>query len=122
MIAKEFVKCKFLKHKLPALDLIEEIEIEKFKDEDDPDMPDTLKNAFRLFLVESALLCYDFENISRKRKNTGLLSKISIHSELLLAKNFIVITSGCSKAASGLRLRLGTTILMIVIMPFTLRI
>ena len=32
-----------------------------FKNQEDPEMPENLRHAFRLFLVESALLGYDFK-------------------------------------------------------------
>jgi len=48
-------------------DLIEKIEKEYVKDQIDPDMPIKLKEAFKLFLIESAILCYDHENCFRKR-------------------------------------------------------
>lgn len=67
-------------------DLIHEIEKEIFKNQEDPEMPNKLGHAFRLYLMESALLCYNFKNKKRKRKVLKLTSMM-IHADRLISVN-----------------------------------
>ena len=68
------------------LDLINEIEKENVKGQEDPEMPENLRNAFRLFLVESAILCYDFDEKVRIKKKIELTSMM-IHADRLILVN-----------------------------------
>ena len=72
------------------LDLIHEIDKENFKNQEDPEMPENLGHAFRLFVVESALLAYDFEGRDRvkdKLKETSMM----IHADRLIGVNDIYL-------------------------------
>lgn len=72
------------------LDLIYEIDKENVKNQEDPEMPENLKHAFRLFLIKSALLSYDFEGKNRikdKVKGTSMM----IHADRLIVVNDIYL-------------------------------
>ena len=68
------------------LDLIQEIEIENIKEKIDPEMPENLRHAYRVFLLESAILCYDFDGKNRKRDKINLTSMM-IHADRLISIN-----------------------------------
>ena len=73
------------------LDLIYEIDKENVKNQEDPEMPENLRHAFRLFLVESALLGYDFKGKNRikdKVKKTSMM----IHADRLIVVNDIYLS------------------------------
>ena len=72
------------------LDLIYEINKENFKNQEDPEMPENLRHAFRLFLVESALLGYDFKGKNRI-KNKVELTSMMIHADRLIVVNDIYL-------------------------------
>ena len=72
------------------LDLIYEIDKENFKSQEDPEMPENLRNAFRLFLVESALLGYDFKGKDRVKDKIELTSMM-IHADRLIVVNDIYL-------------------------------
>lgn len=73
------------------LDLIYEIDKENVKNQEDPEMPENLRHAFRLFLIESALLGYDFKGkhrIKDKLEKTSMM----IHADRLIVVNDIYIS------------------------------
>tara|TARA_B110000503_G_scaffold90611_1_gene137004 strand:+ start:3286 stop:5556 length:2271 start_codon:yes stop_codon:yes gene_type:complete len=72
------------------LDLIYEIDKENFKNQEDPEMPENLRHAFRLFLVESALLGYDFKGKNRIKDKVELTSMM-IHADRLIVVNDIYL-------------------------------
>lgn len=72
------------------LDLIYEIDKENFKSQEDPEMPENLRHAFRLFLVESALLGYDFKGKDRVNDKIELTSMM-IHADRLIVVNDIYL-------------------------------
>lgn len=72
------------------LDLIYEIDKENVKNQEDPEMPENLRHAFRLFLIESAILGYDFKGKNRikdKVKKTSMM----IHADRLIVVNDIYL-------------------------------
>lgn len=71
-------------------DLIEEIDKENFKNQSDPEMPSTLREAFRLFLIESAIIGYEYEGKERKRKKLELTSMM-VHADRLIEVNNIYL-------------------------------
>ena len=72
------------------LDLVYEIDKENFKNQEDPEMPENLRHAFRLFLVESALLSYDFKGKARAKDKVELTSMM-VHAERLIFVNDIYL-------------------------------
>ena len=73
------------------LDLIYEIDKENVKNQEDPEMPENLRHAFRLFLVESALLSYDFKGKPRIKDKVEKTSMM-IHADRLIVVNDIYIS------------------------------
>ena len=73
------------------LDLIHEIEKENVKNQEDPEMPENLRHAFRLFLVESAILGYDFDGKDRIKDKVNLTSMM-IHADRLIVVNDLYLT------------------------------
>ncbi len=67
-------------------DLLMVIEKEIFKDNDNPEMPEKLKNAFNFFILKSALLHYPFDNSNRKRKSLEETSMM-VHADRLVDVN-----------------------------------
>ena len=70
----------------PKLDLITEIDKENIKNQTDPEMPENLRHAFRLFLIESALLCYSFDGKNRI-KNKLKITSMMVHADRLISVN-----------------------------------
>ena len=77
------------------LDLISKIEPEK-KENEDREMPESLKDAFRVFTLESAILCYEFKGSKRlidlnpigeglELKRTSMM----IHADRIISENSI---------------------------------
>ena len=73
------------------LDLIYEINKENVKNQEDPEMPENLRHAFRLFLVESALLGYDFKGKHRIKDKVEKTSMM-IHADRLIVVNDIYLS------------------------------
>ena len=73
------------------LDLIYEIDKENVKNQEDPEMPENLRHAFRLFLVESALLGYDFKGKHRIKDKVEKTSMM-IHADRLIVVNDIYLS------------------------------
>mgnify|MGYP001565645882 CR=1 FL=1 len=66
--------------------LIRVIDKENVINQEDPDMPENLRVAFRLFLIESAILCYDFDKKERIREKIKFTSMM-IHASRLILEN-----------------------------------
>lgn len=67
-------------------DLLVKIEKEIFKDIENPEMPEKLKNSFNFFIVKSALLHYSFDNSNRKRESLEKTSMM-VHADRLVDVN-----------------------------------
>jgi hypothetical protein len=67
-------------------DLLVEIDKEIFKDVENPEMPEKLKNAFNFFIVKSALLHYTFKDSKRNRKSLEKTSMM-VHADRLVDVN-----------------------------------
>lgn len=72
------------------LDLIYEIDKENVKNQEDPEMPENLRHAFRLFLIESAILGYDFKGKNRI-KDKVMKTSMMIHADRLIVVNDIYL-------------------------------
>ena len=64
------------------------VEIKNEIEDEDPEMPNELIDAFLLFLVESALLTCEYKNINRLRKKMTRTSMM-VHADRLIEKNSI---------------------------------
>jgi len=78
---------RFFNHEL---DLIQVIEKENVNNLEEPEMPENLRHAFRLFLIESALLCYDFDKKKRIKEKIKLTSMMIHADRLIKVNNFYV--------------------------------
>lgn len=63
------------------------IKIKNENDEDDPEMPDELQEAFIFFLIESALLTYDNYPLVKRLKKIMKRTSMMVHADRLIERN-----------------------------------
>ncbi len=71
-------------------DLIIEIDKENVKDVEEPEMPESLRHAYRFFLLESAILSYDYKGIKRIKDKVEMTSMM-LHADRLIQVNDIYL-------------------------------
>ena len=82
------------------------IKIKNDEDEDDPEMPDDLQEAFILFLIESALLTYDNYPLVKRLKKMMKRTSMMVHADRLIERNSIYkrwLEAYCNSIRNGLK-------------------
>lgn len=82
------------------------IKIKNDEDEDDPEMPDELQEAFILFLIESALLTYDNYPLVKRLKKMMKRTSMMVHADRLIERNSIYkrwLEAYCNSIRNGLK-------------------
>jgi hypothetical protein len=82
------------------------VNIKSENDEEDPEMPDELQEAFILFLIESALLTYDNYPLVKRLKKIMKRTSMMVHADRLIERNSIYkrwLEAYCNSIRRGIK-------------------
>ena len=82
------------------------INIKTENEDEDPEMPDELQDAFLLFLIESAILSYDNYPTSTRLKKIMKRTSMMVHADRLIERNSIYkrwLEAFCNSIRNGIK-------------------